>query len=790
MSLYDTVKNSDSPYMSQYVGSIVPELNDYSKVMQNKYNVAADTDDQLTEALNNLQHLGLAADSQYANELKQQYYQKLQDRAGRGDYENMGRRTARDAMNFSAAYQPLLQRQRDMGEVTKRVLTDPNIASPETKQAILGKIQYMNSTQVDPETGDFKRDSAGRVQLPGIQDWSYAKDVDKNKKLADLLSKKEAEIRTTGYTSNGSGERVQTITELRSAKNMASLADMIQRTDPEIKAMTDRDIDLRTYRMSPEDVASGLKQADVSSYQRLRRQGLSDHDIRVHAKAAGTTINELKQSQVKQRLQQYLSSGFTSEAANKAVYNDMLGEQLRSGSNELMGDLFSVHKVKQDEHTDEPYMAHLRKNLENVGAGVQFIQNPPATASDVSASDLAGNYAKKQQGVTQVQSDLQASVLAGLQHSKMATGDPKKDVAMAIEYTNDPVKLATLASALQATSPELADRLQTAGNNYRSVLNDLNNSKAAVKGLEETSGVDMSKLYHDYIQSKDKEQNLINKARKTKEVPTIISYSDFSNAIRSKDNPEGGFIKRALMGSDAHLQEARDNYQDMIEKGMDKFRKDPTQKISYTSMQPNKDDDYFGKLTGSVEENAKAGALQLTDVGIPDDTGGSLASKLGVDPTTESGRTFMKGTKVLVNQELGPAGKLTATAYTPKGNHTFSIENLDPNTQREILHRVIDGNGVGTDRTFTKTQKERAYQALGGTTMNPGADLTLETYSPSSAIYPINDQFSVRIKPGGSLGKQYELYRKIDGKPTPVGYSAKSIEDLKYELGYLDYHTK
>ncbi len=121
MGLYDQAKMQDSPYLSQYVGSIVPELADYSKIVQTRYNDAASSDDQLTEALNNLQHLGLAGDTQYANELKQKYYQQLQDRSAQGDYENMGRRVHRDAMNFSAAYQPLIQRQNDLATIVKRV---------------------------------------------------------------------------------------------------------------------------------------------------------------------------------------------------------------------------------------------------------------------------------------------------------------------------------------------------------------------------------------------------------------------------------------------------------------------------------------------------------------------------------------------------------------------------------------------------------------------------------------------------------------------------------------------
>jgi hypothetical protein len=222
MGLYDNVRMSDSPYLSQYVGSVVPEIAQYSQLQQQRYNEAADSDDKLSEALGNLQHLGFQGDTQYANELKGQYYQRLMDRSGRGDYENMGRRTKRDAMDFVQAYQPLLQRQQDFVNIVKKVNADPNISDPDKKAQIIQYIQHMNETPKGTD-GNFIRDASGKVQLNGVQDWNYAKDVDINKKLADLLSKKEADIMQSKFTTVG-GFRVSTKEELRSPQVMARLA--------------------------------------------------------------------------------------------------------------------------------------------------------------------------------------------------------------------------------------------------------------------------------------------------------------------------------------------------------------------------------------------------------------------------------------------------------------------------------------------------------------------------------------------------------------------------------------
>ena len=136
MGLYDQVKNANDPYVSQYVGSVVPELNQYAATTQARYNQASDSDDMLSEALGNLKHLNFDGDAQYANELKQQYYQRLQDRSTRGDYENMGRRTRQDAQRFAQAYQPLIQRQQAMGDLVKKIQDDKDIADPDRKSVV------------------------------------------------------------------------------------------------------------------------------------------------------------------------------------------------------------------------------------------------------------------------------------------------------------------------------------------------------------------------------------------------------------------------------------------------------------------------------------------------------------------------------------------------------------------------------------------------------------------------------------------------------------------------------
>ena len=125
MGLYDQMQQAQSPYMSQFVGSVVPELNQYANTMNTRYEQAQDSDDMLAEALGNLHHLNLDGDAQYANELKDHYYQRLLNRSQQGDFENMGRRTRMDAIALYAAI-PFLDTASAaiMSELVKKITDD------------------------------------------------------------------------------------------------------------------------------------------------------------------------------------------------------------------------------------------------------------------------------------------------------------------------------------------------------------------------------------------------------------------------------------------------------------------------------------------------------------------------------------------------------------------------------------------------------------------------------------------------------------------------------------------
>jgi hypothetical protein len=781
MGLYDNVRMSDSPYLSQYVGSVVPEIAQYSQLQQQRYNEAADSDDKLSEALGNLQHLGFQGDTQYANELKGQYYQRLMDRSGRGDYENMGRRTKRDAMDFVQAYQPLLQRQQDFVNIVKKVNADPNISDPDKKAQIIQYIQHMNETPKGTD-GNFIRDASGKVQLNGVQDWNYAKDVDINKKLADLLSKKEADIMQSKFTTVG-GFRVSTKEELRSPQVMARLAGEIMQTDPEIKSMVNRDVTLQNYKLSDQDISDGLERSAQSPYQILKRKGMNDHDIQVHAKAAGMSLAQAKQSPIADRYTAMVNQGMAPAAAKRALYNELTAQNMREPYQRQMAELMGFDRVTQEEHEDPFAVAKFKHKLDTPDGNTIFLTNPPAVDNPTDLGGITDAYQKKDQVANNTRSNLQASVMVALKNSGVLTGDPKKDSAISFDYTHDPQKLANLVQSVSGSNPQLADQLRTLGNTYKTQLADRNLSKATVEGLEQN--IDLPGLYSKYIKESSKEADLQNKSLKSNKVPNLLNYNDFVAGLRSTDNPEGNWIHRALLGTDRHLQAARDEYQSKIAEAGKTFFTTPNQKISYTSMQSDKPGTWLDRTTNNVNEFAKSGALQMTNVANADESG-SLAKLMGYDPTKTDGEKALRDTKILINDRLAPGGQVTATIYGGDGKtKTVSLNNLDPAISREVMRQVLKGAYTATDKTYAKDQVERTYQALGNMDMNPGADAELERMAPSSVVYPISNEFSVRIRPGGSQGKQYELYVNQAGKQVSTNLTFKSVNDLKFQLGKL-----
>ncbi len=770
MSLYDQVQQANTPYMSQFVGSIVPELNQYSQAMQQRYNTAADTDDMLAEGLGNLQHLNFDADTQYANELKQQYYQRLTDRAARGDFENMGRRTRLDAVRFSQAYQPLIQRQKDFAEIIKKVQSDPNIADPDKKQQILQYISHMNTT---PKVGsDFQRDQNGRVQLGGIQDWAYAPDVDINKKLIDTLSKKEADIKAGHYFQDGHGNLVNTVEKLRDPRYMAQLAQELMKTDPEIQAMLNRDTTLKTYNLSSDDVKKSLSNMglDKSAYQQLKSQGMNNHEIvayiRAHPKIGDGMTSPLDATKAS-----LMSSGMSEAAAERAILADQVKQQMMDPHAEFAGGLLGYKQDTNDHMVDHYAVARLTASLNTAPKDPNLIaiQGMNSTSSQENPVEAAKAHVAATEDLKNNAQTVQSAILAGLKNSGMGTGNAKQDLSTAIAMMHNPVKLNALKVALARTNPQAAQTLESVAADYNNKAAIVQAQSNHINDIEKAGGWDWDAQYKQYV--KDKSGRSISNIFDSH----IKSKADYMNAVRTG---------KLITPNDFTLQGPTGDYKDAVHKGMKSINDGISQGAGYTMIEPT-GSGKAAALTDAVTNlvvNNKASAIDLNK---PDGGPVDIMTTMGLDPKSKTFDQDVKNLQVRFNTE-GVNGRPTVTATYKGQARVFQLQNMPQGLQDELNLEVVK-SGAGANTTDYGRNKLKQGLIGFGTSVTP--DITaqyLKTVNPgpSGVLKSLSDKYAVKVKDAGAGNRRYELYRKMpDGTSKSMDVKFDSVDDLFGAIG-------
>lgn len=769
MSLYDQVQQANTPYMSQFVGSIVPELNQYSQAMQQRYNTATDTDDMLAEGLGNLQHLNFDADTQYANELKQQYYQRLNDRASRGDFENMGRRTRLDAMRFSQAYQPLIQRQKDYAEIVKKVQSDPNIADPDKKQQILQYISHMNTT---PRSGsDYQRDQNGRVQLGGIQDWAYAPDVDINKKLVDLLSKKEADVRAGRYFSDGHGNLVNTVEKVRDPRYMSELADQMMRTDPEIKAMINRDTTLQTYNLSPDDVRKNLSSMglDKSAYTQLRSKGMNDHEAKTYIKSHGN-LGDGMTSPLDATKASLMSSGMSEEAAEKSILSNQIKEGMMSPHANFVGGLLGYKQETTDHMTDHIAVLHAQAALANMkDPNLMLIQGMNSTPSQENPVETAKQHVASTQDLQTNAQSVQSAILAGLKSTGMSSGNPKQDISDAVAMMHNPVKLNALKVELAKTHPQEAQVLESIAAEYNNKAAIVQAQSNHVNDLEKAGGWDWDKKYQEYV-----------KAKSGRSVSNIFdshikSKTDYMNAVRTG---------KLVTPDDFTTIGPTGEYKDAVNKGMKAMNDGIAQGAGYTMLEPT-GSGKAAALTDAVTNlviNSRASGIDLNK---PTSGPSDIVTSMGLDPRSKDFDKEVKNLQVRFNTE-GVNGKPTITASLNGTSKVFQLQNMPQGLQDELNLEVVKAGASANTTDYGRTKLKQGLIGF-GTSVTP--DITaqyLKTVNPgaSGVLKSLSDKYAVKVKDAGAGNRRYELYRKMpDGTTKPMGVKFDSVDDLFGAIG-------
>lgn len=548
MSLYDRYKLDNSTYISQYVGSVVPELAQFSQTMRNRYNEARDVDDTLVEAMSNLQHLNFDADTQYANELKQKFMNGILERAERDDYENMGRRTRRDAMQFSRQYQPLVQRQQDYSAILQRVQEDEQIYSPEKKQQIMRYIAKINSTPVN-ENGEFERNPDGTIKLGAIQDWSYAKDVDIDKIVMDALAKKAATKSQTPFKADGSGLMISTITEVLTPEEIAEITNTILSTNPEIQAMIERDVTLSTMDYTPEQFTEVAEQlGGTSLYNSLMKKLGSEAEIikmmQGNPHFEGMTIDDLKVSQLERLRRQYVEAGRPAQAADRDFVRNVVRNELRAPHIKLAQDLFRVNNQSIQARKDVKAAAKATAEAAAGGlAGLPLILGDNFTgAPDVIA--MQNNAAEVRTELAKVEGTLRNAIAANLGVPLPSPESSKAEVEQFNRVTSavmkNPVQRASILTALQNSGKaKEAANLEKVWDRYDSITTEYLKSGESLKQLQ--SFIDTDSIYNQFVKDA--------KAEGMQNIPTREEFKEslFTDPLKTSSTTIFGFDPKGLV---------------------------------------------------------------------------------------------------------------------------------------------------------------------------------------------------------------------------------------------------
>lgn len=778
MGLYDSFKLDNSTYISQYVGSVVPELQNFSIIKQNQYNQAADADDILTEAMGNMSHLDMEEDAVYANELKQKYIAGLMERAKRGDYENMGRRTRRDAQGFAQEYKPLIQRQQGMATIQERVMQDEKIFSPEKKQQILGRIRAMNTSPRNPD-GSLIRDANGRVALGAIKDWAYAKDVDVNKKLAEFLSKMETDVRQSGYTADGSGALVSSKVESRDPQEIARLAYQYMQSDPEVRAMIERDVDLATYNLTPEDISRVARENNKSTYDKLKAQGLPDSMIASRVAASGLSRQDASRRPLDQIRQAYIDRGGSVQGADVDFVRNIVRQQLMEPNANLIAQVLKVDKRTLEARTDPNAIGAAIGAALNSGKADGYL--PISVTSDAESAsqeqymDIHNAYVNSSKALNDTKGNLQTAIGLAMgmpnPEGKKPTVDWFNNTAV---YLKDKNRRGELIRKLQSEGKEQdAINLERAFSQYDQTLNTAEIARQKAESVHEL--IDVGSLYNEY---------------RKEEGAKALSRKDFEESLRDQYEIKQSNLFRQGKYSRADLSITDEAFNRKESDAMQMARwkyfqqaqeKIPTVGTNRTVMEPL-GPGALKSYTDAVTDQALAGTLQLKEEGSGTDMekiweqaytennwapwNKTVSEKEKRDPSSDYNK-MKAATRFKFVAERSGAGEVMLMASLPNGRqYTMAAKNINPALANELAIRYMDEAGKSMTSSQHRALVQPITRGIGRSIITRTSPAEVENMSPNtkSSPYILDDagMYALQIKDTGiegvgSKGRAYTL---------------------------------
>lgn len=755
MALYDNYRQANSSYISQFAGSIVPEVSGFVNTMKNRYEEAQEQDDMLYEAMGNMIHLPSEEDTLYANELKQEYATRMADRVQKGDYENMGRRTKRDARSFVTDYQPLANRLQAFQTIQQRVMDDENIFSPEKKQEILGYISATNQTPRNPD-GTFIRDANGKVSLSAIKDWAYAKDVDVDKLLIEVLKEVEAESIQQGFVPDGQGLLVSQTNEVRSKEDLARMAYERMKSDPEVAAMIKRDAILKTYNVQGDALNFEVAARNRSKYDELVASGLKPEDIKKLATNSGMTVDELKVKPYDMIEQAYTSRGMSAEQAKRDFLRVRVEEELKQPHIDLVSDILKVDKTKLDARQDPTYAARLKfeydkrlidyeAEMEKAELIQQFVDEPDAKTLDF--VELQKNYKEANDAYVEA-NNLYKSQLGTLIGDKIQIGtDISEGISQEVKdwdnrmslYLNNSEKQTELLNKIQ--DPDTKNELQSLFNRHAQSKVKLQTAAQSMEAIPQT-------VYDSALDKSWKIYSGNNKDPRHRAYKTKQEYGEYlKNKIETADIGNGflgiGWQDKNTKGL-INIDRAFNAYIRELNEGVKANRGRTQSAISVFEPYGNG----YVRDMSQMFTNLAAGSPNT----FVDQSGNSFTSfidKFADDNKYKwkeaDRRMYMNNLRVRMVDQLSPSGQAQFVISLPDGStRVFENSSFGTTKAKEMAARMMEG----TAHNFTET--ERSYQVANlarsfGTQEIIYTDDILLNNARKGQVVDLNDKYAFKI---------------------------------------------
>jgi hypothetical protein len=272
------------PVVRPYVGAPIKEFNELVSQRITDFDESAAKDDLLKSQLSSIVDStnGFDPDVQYAQNLALKFSERLTSRAKAGDYENMGRETSRDVLEFTKEMQPLIARKQEYATYVQDIQDNDKLLGRQ-KEAAIKATRQLNSNPL----------KAGQ-RLGSISTIKPANYVDFGKLLTDRMAGIESDGKTT-LIPNDDGTFTKIKTEEMTSEEVSRIAHSFIMGNPEATDFLTSEQELGNGQMANAEATAAVNAAidkyafkDVDVSRQGSRYSTTDRDFKANAGNART----------------------------------------------------------------------------------------------------------------------------------------------------------------------------------------------------------------------------------------------------------------------------------------------------------------------------------------------------------------------------------------------------------------------------------------------------------------------------------------------------------------------